>query len=85
VLSSYERPVRSTGRKRFSDPEPQEVSGSLQRFGCALRRLPMKTRSPGRGRRKAVEKFTSRQGLWMLGILVLVWIFVLIDALENVK
>jgi len=45
----------------------------------------MKTRSPGRGRRKAVEKFTSRQGLWMLGILVLVCIFVLIDALENVK
>ena len=39
----------------------------------------------GRGRRKAVEKFTSRQGLWMLGILVLVCIFVLIDALENVK
>jgi hypothetical protein len=32
----------------------------------------MKTQSPGRGRRKAVEKFTSRQGLWMLALLILI-------------
>jgi Na+-driven multidrug efflux pump len=31
----------------------------------------MKSRSPGRGRRKAVEKF-SRQGVWMLAILALI-------------
>jgi hypothetical protein len=33
---------------------------------------PMKTRSPSRGRRRAVEKFTARQGIWMLGIVILI-------------
>jgi Na+-driven multidrug efflux pump len=31
----------------------------------------MKTRSFGKGRRRAAEKFTARQGLWMLGIVIL--------------
>jgi hypothetical protein len=31
----------------------------------------MKARSPGRGRKKAVEKFTSRQGLLMLAMVIL--------------
>lgn len=41
------------------------------RYLCFGIQSTMTIYSPfGRGRRKAVEKFTSRKGLWMLGIVV---------------
>jgi hypothetical protein len=37
----------------------------------------MRSYSVGKGVRKAVEKFTKRQGLWMLAILLLMGILML--------
>jgi hypothetical protein len=35
----------------------------------------------GRGRRKFVEKFTSRQGLWLLGIAAVIFMGMMLLAL----
>jgi hypothetical protein len=42
--------------------------------------------SPGRGRRRVVEKFANRQGFWMLGILgvIMTGLLMLILAYLNV-
>lgn len=37
----------------------------------------MRTYTTGRGRKKAVKKFTTREGLWMLGIIIAALIGVL--------
>ena len=33
--------------------------------------IPMHNHSPTRGRRKAVDKFTVREGFWVLGVVVM--------------
>ena len=38
----------------------------------------MKGYSPGRGRKKAVAKFTLRQGMWMVGVVTIAMIGVLL-------
>jgi hypothetical protein len=38
----------------------------------------MNNYSPARGRRKVVEKFTIREGLWILGILAVILMGILL-------
>jgi hypothetical protein len=45
------------------DKSPKGRLGRLT--SISLRKSAMKTYSLGRGRKKAVKKFTRRQGLWM--------------------
>jgi hypothetical protein len=39
---------------------------------------PMNNYSPARGRKKVVEKFTIREGLWILGILAVILMGILL-------
>jgi hypothetical protein len=47
----------------------------------------MTTYSPGRGRKKAVRRFTTREGLWMVGIIaaaligmILLWLLGILNV-----
>jgi hypothetical protein len=43
----------------------------------------MRTYSPDRGRKKAVQRFTTREGLWMVGIIAAALIgMILLGLLE---
>jgi hypothetical protein len=46
----------------------------------------MRNFSPGRGRKKAVQRFTTRKGLWMVGIIaaaligmILLWLLGIVN------
>jgi hypothetical protein len=43
----------------------------------SFERKAMQTYTTGRGRKKTVKKFTAREGLWMLGIILAALIGVL--------
>jgi membrane protein YqaA with SNARE-associated domain len=43
----------------------------------------MRNYSPGKGRRRAVEKFTNRQGLWILVILGVTMVGILMLILSG--
>ena len=59
----------------YSEPLCGGSGGTLRAFVTYIFRAEsaMSTYSPfGRGRRKFAEKFTSRQGLWLLGIVAVI-------------
>ena len=55
--------------------------GSISK--CLVCRVPMSNYSPARGRRKVVEEFTSREGLWILGILAVILLGILLLLLSG--
>jgi hypothetical protein len=67
--------VHEPGSNRLLGAVMRRERGTLRVFVTYIFRAEssMSTYSPfGRGRRKFAEKFTSRQGLWLLGIVAVI-------------
>ena len=63
----------SLAGRRFSQPARMSRAEAVRpAWFASLSRSEhkaMTTYSPGRGRKKAVRRFTSREGIWMVGII----------------